>query len=290
MTENFDIKPDEIKDSILSNSVQGNTESVFEDKVEKDQIDPEVSARNFEVAVDKMRDIIEGIKGDFVGVTDDNGLIIKKENREEIIEKIAVYNWSPVYDYTNNSIERNGYFINSIGIKEVYSISDNDDGSVSREICGESVNSGDYIKFVTETGKMLNEKKQQLGISDYVSLERLPQDIKDEVKKIKFKNRTEYVLNQGEIVTPGFIEFKYGPYGDTHFGSGTTDGSVIAYDLKEWREGKRVKKIVVTKDGDNGFVSGPVGATIDSNTILICKSRDFTDDQVITREEIYICE
>jgi len=106
---------------------------------------------------------------------------------------------------------------------------------------------------------------------------------------MRFDHRTEQVLKDAQVVEAGTLKLKH-IYGSSYFGSGGGYGSVNAYDLAAWREGKRVKKEVATQNGDNGFMSGPNEATIESGTILICKGGDAIGREGRSWEEIYICE
>jgi hypothetical protein len=107
--------------------------------------------------------------------------------------------------------------------------------------------------------------------------------------QVEKMRRTEQVLRDARVVAAGTLKLK-DIYGSSYFGSGGGYGRVDAYDLAGWRAGKRIKKSIATEDRDNGFVSGPAFATIEPNTVLICKGGDNIGDEGRYQEEIYICE
>jgi len=268
------------------------------------EVNPAESKKHLELGLEKAKEIIAEVKGDFIGARYSSdfygystGQIESLVNvgEEEIIKKLALgKDWAPLYDdqmaFSGSSSGDGSHFRNFIGGKEISSssFSQNTDTATFYYVAGEAVTPEDYETFREEVRKMLYENYQQRGAEETYSRQ-LPPEVKGKVEKIRFDDRTEQVLKDGAVVAPGVIKLRH-IYGSSHFGSGGGYGSVNAYDLAEWREGKRVKKEVSTKDGDNGFMSGPNEATIESGTILICKGGDAIGREGRSWEEIYICE
>lgn len=273
-------------------------------ELNKSEVSPEVSARNLEAGLERAKEIIEGLKGDFVGAhySDDfygykTGRLatLEAEGEEEIVKKLALgKDWYPLFDdqltYSGRSSGDGSHFTNYIGAQEISSsdFSRNFDAETFYSIGGQPVTGDDYEKFREEVRKMLYENYKERGAEETYRRQ-LPPELKAKVEKTRFDHRTEQVLKDATVVSPGTIKLRH-IYGSSYFGSGGGYGSVNAYDLAAWREGKRVKKEVATKDGDNGFMSGPNEATIESGTILICKGGDAIGREGRSWEEIYICE
>jgi hypothetical protein len=269
---------------------------------------PEVSEAesriNLEAGIEAAKEIIEGVKGDFVGArfSDDfygysSGSIMTTEEAgiDQILEKLAHgRDWSPLYDdtlaFSGRSSGDGSHFRNFIGGKEIDSsdYSRNTDAETFYYVGGKPVTAEDYQTFRDEVRKMLAENYKNRGAEETWKRQ-LPEDIKEQVKKMRFDRRTEQVLEQGKVVPAGKIQFRH-IYGSSHFGSGGGYGSVNAFELSAWKKGERVKKEVSTEDGDNGFMSGPVAASIEPDTIIIAKGGDCIGREGRSWEEIYICE
>ncbi|MCR4314060.1 MAG: hypothetical protein NUV84_02335 [Candidatus Uhrbacteria bacterium] len=270
-------------------------------------VDTAESKKHLEMGLEKVREIIAGVKGDFIGahyVWDSHGYLtgqielLENVGEEEINQKLAlVEDWSALFDDQEAFIggeSGDGHdFSHFIGRKEIHSsrFSPNSDAGTFYYVAGEAVTPEDYSVFKEEVKRMLAENYKKRG-TEYPERRELPPGMKEKVEKIAFDDRTEQVLKKGKVVAPGVIKLEH-IYGSSYSGSGGGYGFVNAYDLAEWREGKRVKKEVLTRDGDNGFVSGPSEATLESGTILICKGANDTGRhgrKEHSWEEIYICE
>lgn len=265
------------------------------------EIDPVESKEHLELGLGKAREIIAEMKGDFIGAkyySDPTGWGDRSEiktlidvGEDEILKKLAVDNrdWSALYDddlvQAGSSTLNGSRYQYYLGDKE---IGDADSRDIGSYIDGKEVTHEDFKAFTEEVRKMLHENYQQRGVRETRERE-LPSEIQDKIKKIKFDYITEQALERGQVVPAGIIKLKHGPYGGSHFGSGGGYGSVKAFDLLEWRNGKRVEKEINTENGDNGFISGPVEITIEPNTIAICKGGDGIG-KGRGWGEIYMCE
>src|SRR3989338_3878889 len=266
------------------------------------EVNPAESKRHLESGLEKAKEIIAGVKGDFIGARYSTNFYgystgqiesLVNVGEEEIIKKLALgKDWSPLYDdqmaFSGRSRGDGSHFRHFIGDKEVSSssFSQNTDAATFYYVAGEAVTPEDYEAFREEVRKMLYENYQQRGAQETYNRQ-LPPEVKGKVKKMRFDHRTEQVLKDAQVVEAGTLKLKH-IYGSSYFGSGGGYGSVNAYDLAVWREGKRVKKEVATQNGDNGFMSGPNEATIESGTILICKGGDAIGREGRSWEEIYI--
>lgn len=273
-------------------------------ELNKPEVSPEVSARNLEAGLERAKEIIGQIKGDFIGahfVYNFHGyrtgrlVTLEAEGEKEIIKKLTLGgDWYPLFDdqltYSGKSSGDASHFLNYIGAKEISSsdFSSISDAETFYYVAGQPVTGEDYEKFKKKVREMLYENYRERGAQE-VWVRELPPKIDAKVKKMSFDHRTEQVLKDGRAVSPGVIHLKH-IYGSSYFGSGGGYGSVGAFDLEAWKQGKRVKKEIATKDGDNGFSSGPNEITIESNTIVICKGGDAIGDKGRSWEEIYICE
>lgn len=275
-------------------------------ELSKPEVTESESILNFNEGIETAKEVMEKLKGEFIGAkyrdtyrgSYENGRIalLEKVGEEEILKKLAYErDWSPLYDDTlafSGSEHGNGHNMTYfLGGKELHSsnFSDNTDAETFYYVAGKPVRSQEYEAFKKEIRKMLYENYKERGAEETYA-RKLPSELKEKVEKMRFDHRTEQVLEKGKIVQAGTIHLKHGPYGASYFGSGGGYGSVNAYDLAAWREGKRVKKEVATKDSDDGFTSGPNEVTIESGTVLICKGGDAIGDTGRSWEEIYICE
>jgi len=272
----------------------------------KPEVSEAESRNNLEAGIEAAKEIIEDIKGDFIGARRDthyqggwsNHSIMTAEgsSEAEVLEKIAHgRDWSPLYDdelaISGSSSGDGTRFTHYIGNREVHSssYSSNFDAETFYFVAGKPVTPDDYNKFRKEVRKLLAENYTKRGAEETYKRQ-LPDDVKEKVKKMRFDKRTEQVLEKGTAVPAGKITFKHGPYGGSYFGSGGGYGSVNAFELSAWKKGERVKKEVTTEDGDNGFMSGPTAASIESDTIIIAKGGDCIGREGRSWEEIYICE
>lgn len=100
---------------------------------------------------------------------------------------------------------------------------------------------------------------------------------------------TEEILDMATKAEPGDITLR-DIYGYSYFGSGGGWGYVRAFDLKEWKLGRKVEKEVQVREyGDNGFISGPAVVTIGHNTLLLCRGGDCINGGR-SWGETYLCE
>lgn len=272
----------------------------------KPEVSEAESRANLEAGIEAAKEIIEGVKGDFIGARRDthyqggwsNHSITTNEgsSKADVLDKIAHgRDWSPLYDdelaISGRSSGDGTMFTHYIGSKEVHSssYSSNFDAETFYYVAGKPVTPADYATFREEVRKLLAENYEKRNAKPTYERQ-LPDDVKEKVKKMRFDRRTEQVLEKGTVVPAGKITFKHGPYGGSYFGSGGGYGSVNAFELSAWKKGERVKKEVNTADGDNGFMSGPVEASIEPDTIIIAKGGDCIGREGRSWEEIYICE
>lgn len=268
------------------------------------EVDPAESKKHLEMGLEKVREIIAGVKGDFIGaryVWDIHGYftgqieLLENVGEKEIEQKLALEeDWSALFDDQEAFIggeSGDGHdFSHFIGRKEIRSsrFSPNSDAGTFYYVAGEAVTPEDYSVFKEEVKRMLAENYKKRG-TEYPERRELPPGMKEKVEKIAFDDRTKQVLKKGKVVAPGFITFEH-IYGSAYFGSSSGYGFVRAFDLAAWRDGKRVKKEIETRDSDNGFVYGPNQAIMTPGTVLICEGEDSSGRRSHRYEEIYICE
>lgn len=271
----------------------------------KSEVSAEVSRENLEKGIEKVREILPTLSQEVIGVrysVDYYGYgrskieTVSESSQDEIIRKLAVErDWEPLYDDQLNGYGRSSgdgsYYTTCIGNRPIasYEYSRNFHAETCYYVDGNPVNAEDYKTFIEAVREMMQKNYQERGVLSRGDRE-LPPEMMERVKKMRFDHRTEQVLATGIVVDAGQIKFKHGPYGSSYFGSGGGYGTVVAFDLAAWRKGERVKKELSTEEGDNGFVSGPKGAEIEPNTIIICKGGDAIGDEGRSWEEIYICE
>lgn len=274
-------------------------------ELRKPEVTESESILNFNAGIEAAKEIMEKMKGEFIGAEYNytyqggynNGSIslLAETSEDKILKKLAYErNWYPLYDDSlafSGSEHGNGHRRTYLlGGKEIYSsnFSQDTDDEAFYFVAGKPVTSNDYEEFRNKVRKMLYENYKKRGAEETYYRE-LPPEVKAKVEKVRFDHRTEQVLRDGKVVPAGVVHLK-NIYGSSYFGSGGGYGSVNAFDLAEWKNGKRVKKELATQDGDNGFMSGPDKITIEPNTVVICKGGDAIGREGRSWEETYICE
>lgn len=274
-------------------------------ELSKPEVSEVESRANLEAGIEAAREIIEGVKGDFIGASLDveysntygrgEILTVEEVGVNAILEKLAyTKDWSPLYDdqiaYSGRCTGDGTDLVYYIGDKPTHSAKyfKLTDAETFYFVGDKPVNQKDYKTFREEIRKMLAENYRQRGGTE-IWKRQLPKDIAEPVKQMKFDRRTEQVLEEGTPVSAGKINFKQGPYGDSYFGSGGGYGSVKAFVLSEWKNGKRVERNVTTEKGDDGFTTGAIAASIESDTIIIATGGDSVGEGR-SWEEIYVCE
>ncbi len=302
----------EIAEGIMAEYKEGAAEFAGEQEqyddsweLSKPQVTESESILNFNAGIEAAKEMMEKMKGEFIGAQyrytyqggyDDGRIALLAEaGEDEILKKLAYErNWSPLYDDSlafSGSEHGNGHnMTHLLGGKEIYSsnFSRNTDAENFYSVAGKRVTGNDYQAFMNEVRTMLYANYKERGAEETYRRE-LPPEVKAKVEKVRFDHRTEQVLRDGKVVPAGVIHLKH-IYGSSYFGSGGGYGSVNAFDLAEWKNGKRVKKELSTQDGDNGFMSGPNEIMIEPNTVVICKGGDAIGREGRSWEETYICE
>jgi hypothetical protein len=304
----------EIKEEILQygklEDVQ--VENVVEDDDSQDygswekatpKVDSLESKRNLESGLLKVEKIISNVKGDLIGAhfsvnfhgyREGSILTLADSDRSWVLNKIAIGSgWYSLYDddfiYVGKESVDSERLNHLIGDKEVCShhFSKNTENEPFFYVDGGVVTPQDYQEFMEKVRTLIRRSYHQRGV-DAPCIRSFSEEDLLKIKEIRLKNKIQESLKDGEVVMPGLISLRNGPYGNANFGSGY--GSLKAYDLVAWREGRLVKKEVATKNSSNGFMSGPVEVTIESNTIVICSGGDDVGTEGRSWKEIYICE
>lgn len=269
------------------------------------EVDAKESAERLKEGLEFAVEVISKAKGSFAGVhysRDFYGyksaqvVSVEDVGLEECVNKLASgKDWYPLYDdqltYSGASHGDGAHFKHYVGAVEICAsdFSHNFDAEPFYYVHGEPVTHEDFEKFQEQVRKIIAESYSARGAQE-TYMRTLPPELAEAVKKLRFEQRTIYVLENGEKVEEGVVNLKHGPYGSSYFGSGGGYGSVKGFDLTSWKNGERTEKELETESGDNGFVSGPVKVKVERGTIVICKGGDAIGREGRSWEEIYICE
>jgi hypothetical protein len=245
------------------------------------------SPENLKKALEKAKELIAGLKGEFIGVdygeTHGNPyfqggkVLAAKNGEEEILKRLAFDSCEALYD---DSVSHNGYNT-CIGDKEIYR-QEYRERYKPRDfysVAGERVTGDDYETFREEVKKMINESYQQRNVEKPSDRKLNPDDL-DKIKMYVINNQ----IKNGKTISAGTFqpESVYGKKGQF--------SHVFAYDFEAYRKGELVEKKVVTEKISNGFMMLIDKVTVEPNTILLF-SGPVSYGRNPSRSEIaYICE
>jgi len=288
-------------------TLEGNTEFVDEHEkreLRRPEVTSEQSKINLNIGLNKVKVLIAGLTGDFIGAFYNNEFLghgairtLASDGEMPILELALEKNkWAALYDddmvFSGDRNNVKTDIKNHIGDKEISSMqfSPKSDTEPFYYIVGLPVTKKDYESFNAKVKKLLAQNYQKRIVQEPYTRE-LPSEIEKKVEDFQLDFETKYILQNGQIVQSGKVNLQRIYCGSWEGSKGpSTYGFVNAYDLAEWRKGNRVEKRIDKEIGYQGSLFGINKITIEPNTVVLCTGGECIDIDGKKWKEIYICE